>query len=267
MNPQIPQIATPKQLAWYGRALTALNAVGVETLVAGGYATFHYTRMWPVDPVSSEPKDLDLTLVENCVPWAVAALNRAGFTDYHAKEAYQQHWIYRAVANEPDEQGRPIIVDLIWQKANQPQLQRQAGIVDTSWFLEAHQSDYLSEVFGHPIQVIGPADLIFSKIYVFQVSKNHWPHIHNIIVGTRGQLNWERLLSFIGEDWRLLASFINFYDWVNPQLREFIPASVMRQLVQLTLAATDIDSEGRFDRLDTRDWALKRPHPTINSQI
>src|SRR5207245_7113429 len=77
----------------------------VPLAIGGACCTAHYTEVW------RNAKDLDLYILPQHREQMIAAITRAGLTDYFDEKPYDRSWIYRAHAGES-------IVDAIWAMAN-----------------------------------------------------------------------------------------------------------------------------------------------------
>ncbi len=215
----------------FGAAIRTLRLSNVPFLIAGGLALYHYTGFW------RETKDLDLLILPEDRDLATAAFTAAGFPDFHDEEPYDREWIFRSRQDE-------VIVDLIWRMAN------KTDEVYRAWFDRATPG----RLAGEEVQVVSAADLCWLKLFVLQEKRCDWPHILNIIRGTRGNLDWSHLLSEAGQHWRLLCAVTDLFDWLCPSERNFIPESSRLRLQQLRAANADMALDGRQDLLDSRPW-------------
>ena len=221
----------PAQRKWFPRAINALKREDVPFLMAGGFGLYHHTGFW------RGGKDMDVLILPEHREIAIEALCNAGFHDLFEDEPYDREWIFRAVRDG-------VIVDLIWQLAN------KEDNVDASWFDRATPGEY----FGIPVFMVSAADMCWMKLFVFQLKRNDWPDIINVIRGTRGILDWNHLLTQVGPHWRLLCALVDIYDWLCPPERHFIPDTFRLALKKLRQKDVDADEECRHELFDSRPW-------------
>src|ERR671918_2274402 len=101
----------------YKRALDALNAVGVQYVVAGAYAIYEHTGIY------RKTKDLDLFFEPSSVIMAARALREAGFV----MRLEDPHWLAKATSGEH-------FVDLIYGMGN------GVALIDEGWVKHSHLS-------------------------------------------------------------------------------------------------------------------------------
>lgn len=221
----------PEEARAFADALDALERAGIPFLIAGAFGLFRYTRFW------RGTKDLDLLILPEHRERAVAAVLEAGLLDLYPLAPYDRDWIFRSHRGE-------VIVDLIWQLAN------KVDRVDGGWFARGLPGRFL----GREVRYAAAADLCWMKLFVLQPQRCDWPDILNVIRGTRGQLDWDRLLKAAGEHWRLLCSVVELYDWLCPAERHFIPARFREALEALRRRDADRLPVCRATLLDSRPW-------------
>lgn len=189
---------------FYRYALEVLRAADVPILVGGAYAFAQYTG------IVRHTKDLDLFIRRTDVDAALAAFAATG---YRAELVYE-HWLAKVYSN-----GN--FVDLIFNLGN------GAGPVDDQWFDSAVDA----ELLGVPVQLVGPDDMIWSKVFVMDRGRYDGADIAHLLRAYGDRLNWRRLLGRFDRHWRVLLSHLVMFGFVYPGERGRIPEWVMRVLV------------------------------------
>ena len=229
--PYAEQPFTEHETRLFRAAMEALNREGVPFMLAGAFGLLHYTGMW------RGTKDLDALILPQHRDRAVRAICDAGLHDMYDDEPYDREWIFRGTRDG-------VIVDLIWRLAN------KVDDIDPSWIERSTPGEFL----GVPVRYVGPADLCWMKLFVFQRLRCDWPDLLNVIRGTGGKLDWDHLLREVGPHWRLLCGLVDIYDWLCPEERLFIPQSFRRKLEERLETNDDRAPECQKDLFDSRPW-------------
>lgn len=200
-----PPAFPPEQVALFREVLELMERNRVPFAVSGAFALHEHTGIW------RDTKDLDLFLCANDVPAALAALESDGFET----EITDRVWLAKARRGE-------FFVDLITGMSN------AIVRVDRSWIERAPRS----EIFGVQARVLGPEELIASKVFVTRRERFDGADICHIIYGTRGKFDWKRLLDLLGEHWQMLYWYLVLFHYVYPANTDFVPAEVWEELQQ-----------------------------------
>jgi hypothetical protein len=223
----------PAEWGVYQTAIDAARRVEVPFLLGGAFGLAAYTGRW------RNTKDLDLFIRPENRERLVAALEAAGFSDYHARLAYDRNWIYRAVRDD-------VIVDLIWQTPN------RRSVVDDAWF--QHSRIFL--VQRENLQVVPAEELLWIKLYVLQRDRCDWPDVINLLDATGADLDWDRLLDRLRADIPLLEGALKVFAWVSPNGAAKLPGRI-RAKFRLCETPGDRGEAIGMDRvrlLDSRQW-------------
>lgn len=189
----------------YRHALRTLNEAGIPYVVAGAFATYHYTGIY------RETKDLDLFLKPKHVLSAAEALKAAGFR----MKLKQAHWIAKAYSG-------PHFVDLIYGMGN------GLGFVDENWHDYSEQAILAAE----PVRVAPPEDMIWHRLFISERHRYDMADIVHLILALEGRLDWDRLLRMTGEHWQLLLAHLVLFHYVYPEFGHCVPDAVMDGLLQ-----------------------------------
>lgn len=192
------------QEALFREVLELMEREQVPVVVSGAFALHEHTGIW------RDTKDLDLFLPAQEVDRALQALARDGFET----EVLDPIWLAKARRGE-------YFVDLITGMSN------AVVRVDYSWIRRATRS----EIFGISARVLAPEELIASKVFVTRRERFDGADICHIIYGTRGQFDWQRLMSLLGEHWQMLLWCLVLYQYIYPGYCNCVPAAIWEELL------------------------------------
>src|SRR5947209_1258045 len=183
VQPTLP----PEQLAFFRQVLEMMNEQGFEYVVSGAFALQEHTGIF------RDTKDLDLFCTPATASKALAYLHSIGFQ----VDVTDPVWIAKAWQGE-------FFVDFITGMSN--------GIitVDDSWIARA----YPEKVLGVPARVLAPEELIASKVFVDFRERFDGADIVHVIFGTKGKLDWQRLLHVMHGHTELLFWHLVLFHYV-----------------------------------------------------
>jgi hypothetical protein len=200
-----PPAFPPEQERLFHEVLQVLNQGGVPYVVSGAFALQKHTGIW------RDTKDLDVFLAAQDVPQALESLINDGF------ECSVVDAVWLAKAHRGD-----FYVDLICGMSN------AVIVVDESWI----ERGLSTEIVGVPVRVLAPEELIASKLFVTRRERFDGADIAHVIYGTRGRLDWERLLQLAGPHWEMLLWTIMLFHYVYPAYSTYVPQHVWQDLLQ-----------------------------------
>jgi hypothetical protein len=194
-----------EQESLFREVLELFERSQVPFAISGAFALHEYTGIW------RDTKDLDLFLPAMEAPRALKLLQEAHFQT----EIRDPVWLAKAWRDD-------FFVDLITGMSN--------GVVsvDASWIQRARRL----EIFGVSAWVLRPEELIASKVFVTRRERFDAADICHIIYGTRGRLDWKRLLDLLGEHWQLLLWHLLLYHYVYPADTGCVPHEIWEELLQ-----------------------------------
>ncbi len=194
----------PGTRAVFQRALLTMNRARVPYAVGGAFALHWYSGFWRV------AKDLDLFVLPEHAGWAGRVLEAQGFT----LRVRHVQWLAQATLGESQ-------VDLIFGMGN------WLGYVDRVYLKEARTAI----VLDIPCSVAPPEEIIYSKAFVASRERYDAADIFHLLIATRGQLDWARLLDRFGDHWEALLSHLIMFCYVYPSHRDLIPLEVLDDLL------------------------------------
>jgi hypothetical protein len=221
-----------EQESLFREVLTLMNEHRVPYAVSGAFALREHTG------ICRNTKDLDLFLSAEDVPKALAELQAAGFET----EVKDPVWLAKAHRDD-------FFVDLITGMSN--------GIVtvDCSWIERATPS----QILGVPVRVLAAEELLASKLFIAFRERFDGADIVHLIYGTRGKMNWERVLELVGEHWQLLFWELVLFQYVYPQEAYAVPKHIWENLLhrfRANLDAPNTKANFRGSLLDERMFAI-----------
>lgn len=222
----------PEQESLFREVLTLMNEREVPYAVSGAFALREHTG------ICRNTKDLDLFLSSEDVPKALAELRKEGF------ETEVKDPVWLAKAHRAD-----FFVDLITGMSN--------GIVtvDRSWIERATPS----QILGVPVKVLGAEELLVSKLFIAFRERFDGADIVHVVYGTRGKMDWDRVMKLVGEHWQLLLWALVLFNYVYPQQTSAVPARIWETLLQRfqkTLQSPSTGANFRGSLLDERMFAI-----------
>lgn len=240
----------PKTLAFYVKALKALNASKVHYLVGGTYAFGCFTG------ISRNSKDLDIFVRPQDCDRTLAVLSKIGCKT----ELSSPHWLGKAFYGED-------FIDIIFNSAS------ANSEVDERWFERAVKE----KVFDIPVSICSAEDMIWQKAYIMDRYRFDGADIAHLLLARAQKLDWSYLLDRFGSDWRVLFSHLILFGFIYPKERSGVPNWVMEELSQRLEQETNAPAPNeklcqgtllsafRY-RVDTQVWGYKdaRLHPTGN---
>ncbi|HJR59815.1 MAG TPA: hypothetical protein VJ813_10465 [Vicinamibacterales bacterium] len=231
----------------YRRALEALNAAGLQYVVAGAYAIYEHTGIY------RKTKDLDLFFQPSSVVAAARALRDAGFVTRLADD----HWLAKATHGEH-------FVDLIFGMGN--------GIasIDEGWIAHSHPGILAAT----PVRIAPAEELIWHRLFISERHRHDMSDIVHLILCLGESLNWERLVTRVGVNWPLLLSQVLMFAYVYPGYKGNIPSWVPERLLgnaHEEFAREDQDADftrgpliSRFSfTIDVREWGFSDPRSEL----
>lgn len=236
MAPDFP----PEQRALFCEVLQHLNQAKVPYVVSGAFPLQQHTG------ICRDTKDLDLFLCSSAVPEALRHLQDEGFET----EIRDPVWLAKVHRDG-------FYVDLITGMSN------AIITVDQSWIDRG--SDAV--VLGVPTRILAAEELIASKLFVNFRERFDGADVVHIIYGTRGRLDWGRLLQLVGEHWELLLWELVLFRYVYPAKQNYVPREVWRGLLSRLSRELDSPSVGPAFRgslidekmfsIDVQEWGME----------
>jgi hypothetical protein len=227
----------------YRRALQALQEAAVPYVVAGAYAIYEHTGIY------RQTKDLDLFVEPQAVLSAARALHDAGFV----MRLEDLHWLAKGFVGDK-------FVDLIYGMGN------AVAFIDGGWVTHSRAG----VLAAHPVRIAPAEELIWHRLFISERHRHDMSDILHLVLCVGEGLDWERLMSRVGEHWPLLLAQLQMFSYVYPGYRRNVPSWVLEQLIEQARAEIGRDEEdadvtrgtliSRFSfTIDVREWGFADP--------
>jgi hypothetical protein len=137
-----------------------------------------------------------------------------------------------------------------------------AIVVEDSWI------DRASPAVVHDVRtrVLAAEELLASKIFVARRERFDGVDIAHVIYGTRGKIDWQRVLQLVGEHWEMLLWALVLFRYAYPAQTQYVPAELWRELLsRFQDAVAHPNPQARFrgglvdDKMfaiDLNEWGL-----------
>ncbi len=235
-----PPDFAPEQVKLFRAVLQHLNQKRVPYVVSGAAALRLHTG------ISRNTKDLDLFLCHEHMHAALQSLQEEGFET----DMTDPVWLAKAHRGE-------YYVDLITGMSN------AVILVDSSWIERGIPCDQ----FGIPVKVLAREELIASKLFVTRRERFDGADIAHVIFGAKGDLDWRRLLSLVGDNWEILLWSLILYRYVYPAHTDYVPRSLWQDLLGRYSKLLDQPGDGQPFRgslidpmmfaIDVNEWGME----------
>jgi hypothetical protein len=200
-----PTLKNPEAEAFYTEALRHLVELGVPFLLAGTYAVSAYTG------ISRATKDLDVFCKAGDYPRILSHFKDRG----HAIEVEDERWIGKVYKG-------PHFFDVIFASSN------GTMPVGDEWFENARQI----EVFGTPVRIVGPTELVWSKCFIQLRHRYDGADVAHTILKAHEAIDWRRLLAYMEVHWEVLLMHLLNFRWIYPTERDKVPRWLMDELLE-----------------------------------
>lgn len=226
-------IAIPEeQKALFRDILQLLGNKGISFAVAGAFALRQHTG------ICRDTKDLDLFLTPANAGVALEQLAKKGFQC----EVCDPVWLFKARQDG-------FFVDLITGMSN------AAIVVEDSWIERAIPA----VVEGVKTRVLAAEELVASKLFIARRERFDGADIAHVIYGTRGRLDWQRVLCLAGEHWEMLLWALVLFRYSYPAHTRFVPKEIWCDLMsrfQQVISHSEPDANFRGSLVDDKQFAI-----------
>lgn len=190
---------------FYQEALELLDQCGVNYMLGGAFAMFHYTGIY------RDTKDLDIF----CKPSEYPKIMKFFADKGYQTELHDARWIAKVFKGE-------YFIDIIFDTVN------NICQVDDSWYEHSYQGVFADR----PVRFIPPEELIWCKIYVQNRERFDGADVNHIILKFGKNIDWKRLFQRLDRHWHLLLSQILIFQFVYPaDYHEIIPKWLFDELM------------------------------------
>jgi hypothetical protein len=228
--------------SFYQEALVLLNESGIDYMLGGGFATFHYTG------IHRDTKDLDVFCKSTGYPKILKLFAEKGYRT----ELTDVRWLAKVFKVD-------YFIDIIFDTVN------NICRVDDAWFTHASEG----ELAGEAVRFIPAEELVWCKIYVQNRERYDGADVNHVLLKYGKRLDWKRLLSRLDQHWHLFLMQLLSFQFVYPSdFHEIIPRWLFDELMARAHEQYDLPSpmervcrgpiidQTQYE-IDIRDWGYK----------
>lgn len=202
--------------AFYREALDVLDECGVQYMLGGGFAMFHYTGIY------RDTKDLDIFCRSGDYPKIIKYFSSKGYRT----ELTDIRWLAKIFKDD-------YFIDIIFDTVN------NICTVDDTWFENAGKGEFLKK----QVLFLPAEELIWCKIYVQNRERFDGADVNHIMLKTGKNLDWKRILSRFEQHWHLLLAQLLTFQFVYPtDYAEVIPRWLFDELIRRAQEQYDLPS-------------------------
>jgi hypothetical protein len=235
---------------FYAECLRVLARSRIPFLVSGTYAVGCYTG------VTRPTKDVDVFARPGDSMKVLSFFRDQGFT----VEVVDERWLGRVLRGER-------FMDVIW---NMPTV----GVpVSDAWF----ESAPLVEIYGVPVRLVPPTELVWSKIFVQDRHRYDGADIAHLFLKVHEQIDWTRLLAQMELHWEVLLIAVLNFRYVYPSERQAIPRWLLDELLQRVQRQQAMPAPGvkvcrgrifspRDYQPDVAEWGFSEPFGNLDER-
>jgi hypothetical protein len=221
-----------QQQSLFQEVLALFEAKRIAYAVSGAFALREHTG------ICRDTKDLDVFLTAETAVTAMEYLRQQGFVC----EVCDPVWLFKTHRDG-------FFVDLITGMSN------AALIVEPTWIERSKPA----MVHGVPTRVLAPEELLASKLFVTRRERFDGVDIAHVIYGSRGNLDWQRVLSLVGENWEMLLWALVLFRYCYPAQTYYVPQTLWQTLLtrfQDAISRPDPTAKFRGSLVDPKMFAI-----------
>ncbi len=192
--------------AFYKEALTILNETGIDFMIGGAFAIFHYTGLY------RDTKDLDVFCKAEDYQKILKHFSERQYRIEHT----DARWLAKVFKND-------YFIDIIFDSPN------NICRVDDSWLQHAP----IGSLEGIPVKILPAEELVWCKLYVQNRERYDGADVNHIFLKYDGAFNWERLFSKMNKHWHLLLAQLLSFQFVYPaDYQRVVPKWLFDELIK-----------------------------------
>lgn len=243
----------PDEEEFFTEGMRILNETGIPYMVSAAFARYVYTDVW------RKTKDLDVILKPEDLKTALDAFEDHGYVT----RVEHPHWLAKAFKGED-------FIDLIFGVGH-GQLS-----IDDSWF----EKRMPVKILDTPTYLIPFEELLTSSMFIGERGRFDAADVVHLIRARQGQVNWQRVLELLGENWKLLLWHLLLFDFIYPGHSSFLPQDLMLDLFERVREGWEEDGTDPKEfrgtvldpfsfTVDVEDWGYADPRelePIVNPE-
>ena len=227
---------------FYTQVLNILNEHGLNYMLGGGFAMYHYTG------IDRDTKDLDIFCKAAEYPKILKLMADKGFQT----ELTDVRWLAKIFNGVH-------YIDIIFDTVN------NICKVDETWYDHATDGEYN----GVPVKFMPAEELVWCKLYVQNRERYDGADINHLLLKQGASLDWKRILFRMDQHWHLLLAQLLIFQFVYPaDYHQIIPKWLFDELVEKATEQYDIPAsiekvcrgpvidQTQYE-VDIKDWNYK----------
>lgn len=227
---------------FYTQVLNILNEHGLNYMLGGGFAMYHYTG------IDRDTKDLDIFCKAAEYPKILKLMADKGFQT----ELTDVRWLAKIFNGVH-------YIDIIFDTVN------NICKVDQTWYDHATDGEYN----GVPVKFMPAEELVWCKLYVQNRERYDGADINHLLLKQGETLDWKRILFRMDQHWHLLLAQLLIFQFVYPaDYHQIIPKWLFDELVEKATEQYDIPAsiekvcrgpvidQTQYE-VDIKDWNYK----------
>ena len=192
--------------AFYKEAIEILHKSGVDFMLGGGFAMFHYTGIY------RDTKDLDVFCKSNDYPKMMKIFSDHGYKT----ELHDVRWLAKVFKGD-------YFIDIIFDTVN------HICTVDNSWFENASEGYFVDS----KVKFVGAEELLWCKTYVQNRERFDGADVNHLMLKQGKTMDWEKVLYRLDQHWHLLLAEIIMFQFVYPaDYHDIIPKWLFDELMK-----------------------------------
>jgi hypothetical protein len=127
--------------------------------------------------------------------------------------------------------------------------------VDDAWI----ERSIPAVIHDVPTRVLAGEELLASKLFVTRRERFDGADIAHVIYGTRGELDWQRILYLAGENWEILLWNLILFRYAYPAQTHYVPMDVWQDLLrrfEQAISRPDPSARFRGSLIDDKMFAI-----------
>ncbi len=199
---------------FYKEALDLLKESGVEFMLGGAFAMFHYTGIY------RDTKDLDIFCKPADYPKILKFFSERGYEAV----TYDVRWLAKVFKGE-------YFIDIIFDTVN------NICRVDDTWLENAPTVTFLDR----EVKILAAEELVFCKVYVQNRERFDGADVNHVLLKAGKNFDWNRVMRRMDPHWHILLASLVMFQFVYPsEYREIIPQSLFEELLERAREQYDI---------------------------
>ena len=196
----------PDEARVFSDWLALLNKQDINYAVGGAFAIYAYTGLL------RNTKDIDIYIKPSDLKQILTLFESAG---YHT-EITDNGWLAKVFYEDR------FFMDMLFA------IPRQRFLIEKDWFDDLRSAG-LCDV---EINVLAIEQLFVSKVFLAKSYRFDGADIVHLILSAKGNMRWQRILDYLGDEWELLLWYLLLFNFIYPGRANYLPQQLMVELFE-----------------------------------